>query len=180
MKLLRVNENYEIVPQKDTLVLIPEFAPLFSLKYNIASGDNQGRKRERAKKELAFIYFAYDYRSEYADLDEDERIEQAKNAAGLPPKYKISEQLQTAIDKFIELQDTREIKLMRAAYHAVDKLRDYFEEVVVGDKNAKSLMDNLASLGKLLNSLKQVENNVKRAMKEGSRTRGDQTPGRLK
>jgi hypothetical protein len=50
MKLFRL-ENYEIKLNKDEALLIPEFAALFTLKYNKkTAGDVDGRKRVRAFK----------------------------------------------------------------------------------------------------------------------------------
>lgn len=179
MKLFRINEDYEIVPEKDTLYLIPEFNALFSLNYNKQSGDNQGRKRMRAKYELIFIYFAYDYRSEYSDLDEEERISEARKAAGFDENYKISKELQTAIDKFIYLQDSKELRLLKTARDTVDKIRNYLEDTEISSNNIKDVVSTLSGLGKLLISLGQLETSVKKAMQQGNRTRGDQIPGRL-
>lgn len=179
MRLLRVNEDFEVIPERETLVLIPEFAELFSLNYNKQPGDVQGRKRERVKSELIYMYFMYDFRSEYDSLDESEKHEQAMRAADLSVDYEISPQLKAAIDKFCELQDTRELKLLRSAYGVADKLRTYFDTVEVDDTNAKNLIDNMSKIGNVLDSLKKVEASVKKALSGNKRIRGDQVKGRL-
>jgi hypothetical protein len=178
MRLLRVNEDYQVIPERDTLSLIPEFAELFMLNYNKQEGDVQGRKRNRAKSELIYMYFMYDFRSEYASLDIDERHEQSMKAAGLFVDYAISAALKAAIDKFCELQDTRELKLLRSAYKVTDKLRTYFDSVEIDDTNAKNLIDNMSKIGNVLESLKKVEENVKKALAGNKRIRGDQVKGR--
>jgi hypothetical protein len=178
MRLLRINENFEVIPERETLAIIPEFAELFTLNYNKQEGDVQGRKRERAKAELIYIYFMYDFRSEYANLDEEERHEQSMHAAGFPVDYDISKQLTAAIEKFRELQDTEELKLLRSAYGVATKLRTYFDTVEVDDTNAKSLIDNMSKIGNVLESLKKVEESVKKALSGNKRIRGDQVKGR--
>ena len=46
MKLFRLNEAYEAVPEQDTIMLVPEFAALWKVKYNISDKDYRGSDRK--------------------------------------------------------------------------------------------------------------------------------------
>lgn len=179
MKLFRLNAEYEIEPEKETIMLIPEFAELWTLKYNKGAGDVDGRKRTRGKAELSYLYFFCDYRSEFSELSMSERKEAALNAAGLPEDYGISGTLTAAKDKYLEMQETRELKLLKSAYGTIDKLRDYFESVTIDDKNAKSVLESLAKMGTVLTGLKKLEEQVRKQEQKEGGIRGDSEKGFL-
>ena len=55
MKLFRLDADYNVVPEKDTIMLIMEFKSLWSMKYNAVSGDNDGGIR-REELQRCSIY----------------------------------------------------------------------------------------------------------------------------
>ncbi len=179
MKLFRLNAEYEIEPEKDTIMLVPEFAALWTLKYNKGTGDHDGRERKRGQAELTFLYFYCDYRSEFSELNVSERKEAALNAAGLPEDYAISGTLDAARVKYLEMQETRELKLLTSAYGTIDKLRDYFDNVVIDDKNAKNTLESLAKVGTVLTGLKKLEEQVRKQEQKEGGIRGDSEKGFL-
>jgi len=179
MKLFKLDADYDVKPEKETIMLIPEFAALWALKYNKGSKDVDGRKRFRGRAEIQFLYFFCDYRSEFSELTVSERREAAFNAAGLDPEYAISGTLKGAEQKYLEMQETRELKLLKAAYGTIDKLQVYFHEITIDDKNAKSTLENLAKLGQVLTGLKKLEEQVRKQEQKDGGTRGSAEKGFL-
>ena len=179
MQLFHLNSDYEVEPEKETIMLVPEFAALWTLVYNKQDGDRGGRQRLRARKELVYIYFRNDYRSEYSELSDVERNEASLDAADLPSDYPISSTLQRAIDKYTSIQETRELKLLNSAYGVIDKLRAYYDDIVISDANSKSVIDNIGKTGSVLAGLKKLEDQVRKQHGQDGKIRGGQDKGYL-
>jgi hypothetical protein len=181
MKLFRLNEDYEAVPEKDTIMLVPEFAKLWTVKYNRMPGDVKGIDRRRGKAEILYLYFYCDYRSEFSELSDQERREAALDAAGLDYEYKISAELKDAEAKYIAMQETRELKLIKAAYNKVDRLQEYMNSKdEIDDDNYKAAMDSISKIGNLLKGLKELEIQVRKQESGNKGIRGGQESGFLK
>ncbi len=179
MKLFTLDENYNVVPEHDTIMLVPEFATLWTLVYNKQPRDFNGRKRDRGRKEMVYLYFYCDYRSEYSELSDSERHQAAIDSAGLPEGYNISDELRAAMDRYISLQESPELKLLSSAYGVIERLRIYLDTVEVTDANSKIIIDNLSKMGGLLNGLKKLEEQVRKQHSQDGRIRGDSEKGYL-
>jgi hypothetical protein len=92
-----------------------EFRILLSLKYNKSEEDLEGRKHLKARKMFTFIFLAYDIRSPYISLAEEDRFQKAAKAVFKVDKLKLLTDEKTAINKFIELQKEMypEIRLLQ-------------------------------------------------------------------
>jgi len=179
MKLFKLNENYDVIPEKETVMMVPEFKVLWSMAYNKMEGDHIGRHHKRGKAELQYLYFYCDYQSEFSELSDSERKEAAINAAGLPEDYRLSKELLAAEEKYFKMQETRELKLLKSAYGTIDKLRAYFDAVEVDDKNAKGLIDNISKLGQVLDGLEKLESRVRKKEAKVGGIRGTSEKGFL-
>jgi len=179
MKLFKLDGDYNVHPEKDTVMLIPEFKALWGVAYNRGQGDVRGDFKKRGKSELQYLYFSCDYRSEFSELTIEEREEAALDAAGLPQDYKISVQLEAAREKYLFMQETRELKLLQSAYGTIDKLQFYFDEVEISDSNAKTIIDNLSKLGATLDGLKKLEAQVRKQEAKDGGIRGGGESGFL-
>lgn len=180
MDLFRI-ENYKAVINKKDVLLIPEFKVMLELKYNIQKGDHQGRLRNRAFKEFTFIYFYVDYKSDYSNYTEKERKTESLKAAELPEDYEISKELEAAIEKYKELQETRALKLLNSANGAIDKIRLFYDglDFTEEDSNGKlkhdpnRVLTSINGLSKTLESLEKLEKRVKQSLKQDLGVRGD-------
>jgi len=143
--LLTVNNNV-VIPSSYALT-IPEFEKL-------------------SVKELAFVYFFVDHRSNYAAYDEAERKEILLEDL----KVKSSPGLHAALQKYRELVDTHAIKLLKSARLAVNKLERYFKDIdlTAMDENgkllyqAKDLVANLSKIGEVIEGLDRLEELVQK------------------
>jgi len=156
--LLTITEN-KVIPSAYALA-VPEFKVL---KAN----------------ELAFVYFFTDHESPYAPYDEDEREEKLEEDL----KVKASAKVKGAIDKYKELSETSAVKLLKAARASVTKLEKYFKTVdlTMLDDNgkpiyhAKDLVSNLSNMGKVVSSLDELEELVKKQKQRENPNRGGVT-----
>ena len=188
MKLFVLNEHYECEVNKDEVYLIPDFKALFELKYNAGKGDHDGRLRRRAKAELTYMYFFAAYESELRHLNEKERHEAALHYADLQEDYTISDELEQAIKTYLELQETRMLKLIKSAYGAIDKTRGFFDELDYHEKTANGgllydpnkIMSIINNLGKTEEGLQKLEERVKLSLANDSKVRGDKEEGRIR
>lgn len=188
MKLFVLNDKYQCEINKDEVYLIPEFKALFELKYNAGKGDHDGRLRRRAQAELTYMYFVAAYESELRHLNDVERHEAALHYAELPEDYEISQELETAIETYVNLQETRMLKLIKSAYGAIDKTRGFFDNLNYEDRTANGgllydpnkIMSIINNLAKTEEGLEKLEARVKLNLANESKVRGDKEEGRIR
>lgn len=179
-------EDYNIILNKEEIILVKEFAEIFSLKWNQGEpGDKDGRKRERAYKLFSYIYLVYDWKSPYSEFSAQEKHEAALEDSGINPDLLKEPEVKAVIDKYLEMQDSRITKLLKAAYRAADELRLYFTLVDLQERNedgkpifaAKDLMSNISSLANTVSSLQELEIMVKKEKDSEKALRGQADPG---
>lgn len=95
-------------------------------------GDTDGRRKYRAIKELAFIYWFADprspYREQYTNLKDREKSIKLK--VGLDERWKIDEDIQAAIDFYEqEVKDDYDIRSIDDAIIADSKTGEYLRNV---------------------------------------------------
>lgn len=171
---------------KEAILLIKDFAALWEVGRNKIEGDSQGLHRKRAFREFTYMYLMYDWESPYKNFSDRERHETALDDAGLTPKQFGDELFKAACKKYIDIQDTRMVKLLKGMNKTIDELTLFLSTVDLQERdvdgkpifNAKQINDMLNSVGKTVTTLEQVEAIV-RKQKEGGkeRIRGDNTPG---
>ncbi len=177
MELFTLTEDWEIELTRPTLMAVSAFAKILTIQYNSGyPSDSQGSKRLRARHEFLYLYFMYDFRSEFASLDEESRHLQACEAAKLDVKFKPSDSLLGAIDKYTELQDTRSIKAVKAAWKGIDTIISSIESA--GPDKAEEIEKRISNLGKLIEGLNKLENQVKKDIQGEGAIRGGSSTGR--
>lgn len=153
-----------------------------------SKGDNDGRKKYNATKELAFIYWYADPRSNYKESyqNEEERTEKIKKLLGLDDNWKIDSVILEAIEFYIEeIQNDFDIKFLESAVQAGDKTIEYFKNVdysltVKGKPvyDGKQVMSMLKDAPAVIESLKSARKKVYNSEKLNPKIRGGGTVGR--
>jgi hypothetical protein len=142
---------------REELELIPEFATMLSLKYNKQEGDIDGRKRTRATREFTYLWFMYSNYSPYREYDDEERRQESLIVSSLPADFKEGEELKLAVLAYKKLNETRILKLIKAAERAIDNLRKYFETVDFTERNnAGTLVNKPSEIIKAISDLDDV------------------------
>ena len=159
MEIFDLKDN-KIVIRTDVLN-IPEFKAIWKRDKN--------RNKERAFKELGYIYYLLDFNSPYSKYPESLRKKKLIESY-MEKGWKEDKLIQTAKALFVELQTTRSTKLLNSALYASDKLSDYFDNIdfTLTDETgrflytAKDVAKNLGDIGKIVESLTKLEEQVKK------------------
>lgn len=181
-----VFEGNRVSLDKPELLLVKEFKALMEPSRNVCQDDKKGVLGLKAIRELSFIYLNYDWKSPYAEYSEKERFEAQKIDSQLTEKEIYDPVFKQAAEKYEVLQETRILKMLKAAYKAIDTLRIFFEVVDLTEVdpatgkpiyNAKDVISNIQNLGKMIEGLQQLEMMVKREREQAKGTRGGQEKG---
>ena len=145
------------------------------------------RDKERAFKELTYIFLALDYKSIYSQYTEYERHEEALNDSGITEEMFNDPLFREACRKYRSLQDSnKSIKLLNAARNAADQFVDYFETIIdlnERDQNGKpvfsaeKVMKEMAQLSKVHEQLVALEAQVKQELEVQAGTRANVDEG---
>ena len=130
--------------------------------------------KSQLEKELSFIYFVYDPRSDLQFIvDEQERIERVKELIGFDSKFKIDSDLQKAIDVYLSMTETSASLLIKDLKVGVEKLRKYLRDAEVDDETFDKYTKALKELIPLSQKLSETERTVIKEVEEISNSRGD-------
>jgi len=160
--------NISVIPE---VLLIKEFKELWDR--------DKAVNKDSAYLDFAFIYHTMDLRSPYRSYTADERDDVvAKDIYG--KKHKKDNLIEDARKKYIELNRSKSALLLEDTYNAVDKLREYFQEVSLTkkDKNgkpiysSKDLVSNMKAISDVIKSLKSLEKEVEKEKIEEFAIRG--------
>ena len=169
------------------ILLIREFAALMDIKRNKCKEDPEGKYKLRAFREFTYIYLAIDWMSPYRDYYEQDRHQEALRDANITEEEFNNPEFRTACRKYRALQDeTRSIKLLKAAQNTVDRFIDYFNNTVDLDERdqqgkpifkTKDVMAEISNLHKVHEELVILESQVKKEMSETSSIRAGAVDG---
>tara|TARA_R110002051_G_scaffold240975_1_gene301349 strand:+ start:1899 stop:2447 length:549 start_codon:yes stop_codon:yes gene_type:complete len=176
MKLLDMKNSVVIISPE--AIVIPEFKQLWERDLS--------ENKEKAIKELSFIYFTCDYKSPYlASMGTDRvRIVVSKDFMK-DAKYKPDDAVEEAIKKYKGLQFTPSMRLLEASIATIYNLTDYLENVDLQerDKNGKPIYkptdvtNSLKSIGGIVESLNKVRHQVEREQTAKGSLRGQRQKG---
>jgi len=130
--------------------------------------------KTQLEKELAFIYFVYDPRSDLQFIvDEQERIDRVKELIGFDSKFKIDSDLQKAIDVYSLMTNTTSSELVNDIRIEIDKIKRYLRESEINDETFGKRTDVIIKMMSLSDKLSDLERKVVREVEEISNARGD-------
>lgn len=178
VKLFDVDKSMNVTLNKVELLLIPEFKALVR-RSRKCEGDHDGRKKLWALKEFTFIYYYCDWKSPLRDYTEEAKRLEAYRVSGLSDKD-IDKLVQDAMDIYITYQETISTKLLEAGKRTIENLTLFFEEVDLQevDENGRptykpmDIVNALKSIGNVYRGLKELEELVKKELKEQGDIRG--------
>lgn len=164
-------KNGNIVLNPDSLAL-PGFREIWK--------KDKSKGKEKATREISFVFFMCDYNSPYAVYPTNKRRDVIVRDYMRDEKWKETPEVKEAIQRYQGFQETHTMRLMRAAKGAADKLAGYFENIdflKVDDKGkpiytAKDVAYNLEKVGNIVDSLDKLETRIKKEVKTDSRVRG--------
>ena len=169
------NDRVILDPEK---LVIPAFKKIWD--------DDKTKGKTHATRVLTYIYFYVDFLSPYAIYPAYERkkILLDEFLKG-DIKTANSKQVQEAISKYKEFQETPSMRLLEAAKVACGKLSDYFMDLdftQLDDSGrpvyvAKDVAANLKAVGGIIESLDKTEEQVKKEITTSTKIRGGGNAG---
>lgn len=166
MNLFTVDNNR--VTFSPEALLVKEFKALWDR-------DNSKHK-ELATEELAYVFYMSDYKSAYLAYDSDARENKVTNDVVTKKGWKPDDKVQSAMEKYSELQETPSMGLLKDAETALDKIRYYFQhvDVTMDTEGAitKTLIANVEKLGGVIKGLSSLRDMVDKEVSESMRVRG--------
>ena len=114
---------------------------------------DKSRDKDRALKEMLFIYYYSDIKSDYLIIDSKFRIEEIKKDIGLPEDWRIDSVLQEAIDFYEERSLTVVGKLYKNALAAANDISEYLTKT-------KELLEERDERGKPVTTLTTIVGGV--------------------
>ena len=143
---------------------------------------DKSRDKDRALKEMLFIYYYSDIKSDYLIIDSKFRIEEIKKDIGLPEDWRIDSVLQAAIDFYEERSLTVVGKLYKNALAAANDISEYLtktkELLEERDERGKPVTTLTTIVGGI-SKIKTVMQDLKAAEKELIKERIE-TEGKMK
>ena len=166
MRLFDIDKGRVVI--NPTALWIPEFKKLWNR--------DKTKDKADAHNEISYIVFMYDFNSPYRDYSESDRTEKVhKDCFPEDALWKPDKEIQKAIKRFKEFQETANSRLLKAAKVAANKLTEYFREV--DSSHATEIIRNLKELGTVVKSLDILEKQVQKEQLETNNVRGGQAIG---
>lgn len=181
------NVSGSVSIEKEDILLIKEFEDLLTDVRNKTKDDKTGKKRERAFRELKYIYLFFDWESPYFQFPEQERhIESLKDSRLTDEEFN-DPIFRAACRKYDDIQNSSlDIKLLKAAMSAVDKQIFYLNNVDLQERDgitgkpifkSKDLIAEIKGCKDLISSLRELELQVKKGLDTESSIRGNTEVG---
>ena len=164
-------ENNKVVIEPAGLMVIP---------YKEIWDADSDSKKEQALKELAFVYYTSDFKSQYQSYKDTEIEDKVREAVGFPDKWKKPERIYKAQEYYRSLQETRSLKFVQGARNAIDKMIIFFENVdftLLDDKGQPvykitDLVRTIKDANSMLEGLKKLEELVTKEIEAKNTSRG--------
>ena len=177
----------EIIVNEPEILLVKEFADLWTNERNVTPEDKDGHLKTRGFRELIYIYMAIDWGAPGSKDTPANRHKQAMEASQLTEEEFEDPVFKAACNKYRELQDASStvgpmIQMFRNKLHEIKlfiESIDYNERTESGAPvfKVKDTLDAMQQLSKVMASIKMLEAEYKEEIQEASGLRGDATPG---
>lgn len=171
MKLIKY-ENYQVIPTDELF-----YVKTFRMMYN----KDRSVTKEKFMETLSFIYHFADPRSSYADIfDDEQRIQAIITQEGMNSDFKITKEIEEAIDVYKKYTTTTSQKLLDSMRKSIAKIGEFLENVdltLTDDKgrqvyNVAQIVQATDKIPQLAKRLIETEKIVNAEINEGGRIRG--------
>ena len=180
------NSRKEVVVNEPDILLIKEFANLWTNERNVTKKDPTGKDKKRAFREFVYIHNAIDWNSPYKQFSEQERHEAALLDAELTQEEFDDETFRQACRKYKAIQEESVIgSLLKSYYNTITKMKIELDNIDLGERDvngkpiykAKDIMAEIATASKMLDGIKELEAKYKTEQEAAGVLRGDHAAG---
>ena len=134
-------------------------------------------KKDKALKELAYIYHTTDYQSIYRNYHIDTRESKIRLDVFDNREWTPDPDVVIAKDKYAALQTTLSMQLLDDVELGLTQLRNYFRDADFADDDtngvsAKNFIQNVKQMGELVKGLKTLREEVEKELTDSMQLRG--------
>lgn len=163
MKLFDLVDN-KVQIKPESLLIIP-----FS---EIWKGD-KSKLKEKAYKDITFIWFYCDFDSPYFNYEEDERFVLIKEQVLNDPSYKVTKLVQEGVEKYKELNLTPSMRMLDSAYTAIFKMDNYFKNIDFDEDDIDKVTRAITNMPKMIQAINEAKELCKKEQSTSERIRGN-------
>lgn len=184
----------KIIINEPEILLVKEFADLWTNERNQCPEDPSGKQKIRAFKELIYIYMAIDWGAPGSKDTPANRREEAVRDCKLPREefdeenYPKDPIFKAACAKYQDLQDNSSVlgKLVETYKNNIHKMRIFIDSIDYTERNdatgmpvfkIKDTLTEMQMMSKAVDALKELEEQYKEEQQNESGLRGDTAPG---
>lgn len=146
MKLFEM-KNWQLIVSEEAWGLLP-FAKILKR--------DKGKYKEKALKEMLFIFFFCDIKSNYIDMPKEDRVGEIKHDIGLEESWEIDDVIQDGIDLYTRVSVSTIQRLYMKSSKSIDDIGEYLANtkalLAERDSNGKPVYD----IGKLVSANEKV------------------------
>lgn len=177
----------KIIINEPEILLVKEFADLWTNERNICKEDPTGKKKLRGFRELIYIYMAIDWGAPGSKDTPANRHKYALEASQLTDEEYNDPVFKAACRKYQELQNSSSVigQMVETYQNNIHKMKIFIDSIDYNERTdtgmpvfrIKDTLTEMQNLSKALQSLKELEAQYKEEQDEASGLRGDTAPG---
>lgn len=144
---------------------------------------NKKAKKSIVFEEFSYIYFFCDFKSDFADIvDEEEREKEIIDAVmGTDSKWKPDALIKEAMEVYVERSSTITSTMLDDAKSAVSKISKFLKNIDLEEKddrgklihNAKNIAGVIGDMSNIVENIDKLEQKVKKEQQEASNMKGN-------
>lgn len=172
MKLFELDDTYNVIFNPEVF-LLKDFQVLRDSRKDI----------NILSKEMAFIYFYCDLRSDFQfQTSPEERKKEIKKFVKLDDKWEPDDKLKTCMEVYKYLSQTVSSGILESAYLIADKIKTQLKDIDLAERHAvsgvpiwdlKKILDTSKALPELMESIRKAESEYLKGQTENEKLRGD-------
>lgn len=177
----------KIIINEPEILLVKEFADLWTNERNICKEDPTGKKKLRGFRELVYIYMAIDWGAPGSKDTPANRHKYALEASQLTDEEYNDPVFKAACRKYQELQNSSSVigQMVETYQNNIHKMKIFIDSIDYNERTdtgapvfrIKDTLTEMQNLSKALQALKELEAQYKEEQDEASGLRGDTSPG---
>ena len=181
------NQLNEITINQPEILLVKEFADLWTNERNKCKEDPDGHKKLRGFRELVYIYMAIDWGAPGSKDTPANRHIYAMEASGLTEEEYNDPVFRAACKKYRELQEKSSLvgTMIETYTNKIHEMNEFIKSIDYNERTdtgmpifkTKDTLDEMGRIDKALDALKNLEMKYREEQEEVSGLRGDKKPG---
>ena len=160
--------------EKNVLIIAPE--ALVVQEFHKIWKKDKTKAKEKALRELAYVYHTTDYQSIYRNYHEDVRESKIILDIFGDRQWNPDTDIVLAQNKYASLQTTLSLELLSDVEVGLNTLRTYFKTISFDEdddgRSAKNFIANAKSMGELVKGLKSLREEVEKELSDNMQMRG--------